>query len=84
MKGYQLAVTKQFNRGEISEAVRQENRKRIQNANAALNQYMKYYGNKFKTTKGSGIRKQKGGNVLFFNNPKQLPKKLELIRPHCW
>jgi len=40
---------------------------------------MKYYGNKFKTTKGSGIRKQKGGNVLFFNNPKQLPKKLELI-----
>ena len=30
--------------------------------------------------KGSGIRrKQRGGNVMFFNNPKELLKKLELI-----
>jgi len=28
--------------------------------------------------KGSGIQKQKGGNV-FFNDPKQLLKKLEII-----
>jgi len=28
--------------------------------------------------KGSGIRK-KGGNVMFFNDPKQLLKKLEII-----
>jgi len=28
--------------------------------------------------KGSGIR-QKGGNVMFFNDPKQLLKKLEII-----
>ena len=29
--------------------------------------------------KGSGIRKkQRGGNVVFFNNPNQLVKKLEL------
>jgi len=27
--------------------------------------------------KGSGIRR--GGNVMFFNNPKQLLKKLEII-----
>ena len=31
--------------------------------------------------KGSGIRnrKQRGGNVVFFNNPKQLLKKVESI-----
>ena len=35
---------------------------------------------KVKTMKGSGIRKtQRGGNVIFFNNPKQLIKKFELI-----
>ena len=79
MKGYQSAVTKQFKSGAISEAERQENRKRIQNANAVLGQYIKYYKTKVKTMKGSGIRKQKGGNVMFFNNPKQLLKKLEII-----
>ena len=29
--------------------------------------------------KGSGIRKQNRGNVMFFNDPKQLLKKLEII-----
>ena len=74
LKGYQTQVTKQFKSGAISEAERQENKKRIQNANATLTQYIKYYDNKL----GSGIRK-KGGHVMFLNDPKQLLKKLEII-----
>ena len=53
--------------------------KRINNAKVTLNAYIKHYENKVKTVKGSGLRiKQRGGHV-FFNNPKQLIKKLELI-----
>ena len=41
----------------------------------------KHYNTKLNTVKGSGIskRKQKGGNVIFYNKPKELLKKLELI-----
>jgi len=78
LKGCQSAVTKQFKSGAISEAEKQENKKRIQNANAVLGQYINYYKTKVKTMKGSGIRK-KDENVMFFNDPKQLLKKLEII-----
>ena len=44
---------------------------------------LKHYDTKLKTMKGSGIkgrgRRQRGGNVVFFNDVKQLLKKLELI-----
>jgi len=70
LKGYQSAVTKQLKSGVISEAEGQDNRKRIQNANVVSGQYINYYKTKVKTMKGSGIRKQKGGNVMFFNDPK--------------
>jgi len=79
LKGCQAAVTKQFNKGAISEAERQENKKRIQNTNAVLGQYINYYETKVKTMKGSGIRKKRGGNVMFFNDPKHLLQKLEII-----
>ena len=50
---------------------------RKDDANAVLNQYIKHYQNKVKTIKGSGIRrKQRGGNVVFFNDVKQLLKTL--------
>ena len=53
--------------------------KRIDNAKVTLNAYIKHE-NKVKTIKGSGLRmKQRGGHVVFFYNPKQLIKKLELI-----
>ena len=54
----------------MSEAERRENRKRIQNANVVLGRYINYYKTKVKTMKVSGSRKQKGGNVMFFNDPK--------------
>ena len=80
LKGYKAAITKQFKRGSISEAARQMENKRIDNARVTLNAYIKHYENKVKTMKGYGLRKKHiGGNVIFFNNPKQLLKKLELI-----
>ena len=53
--------------------------KRVDNARVTLNEYIKHYENKIETMKGSGRKKQKGGNVIFFNKPKELIKKLDLI-----
>ena len=54
--------------------------KRIDNARVTLNACIEHYENKVKTIKGFGIRKkQRGGNVIFFNDPKKLIKKFELI-----
>ena len=74
LQGYKAAITKQFKSGSISEAARQVENKRIGNARVTLNAYIKHK-NKVKTMKGSGIRKkQRGGNVVFFNNPNQVIK----------
>ena len=80
--GYKANVTKQYKKGAISEAERQMMNKRLDDARAVLNEYIKHHKTKLKTIKGSGIkgrRKQRGGNVMFFNDTKQLLKKLELI-----
>ena len=81
LKGYKATITKQYNIGKISDAERQENNKRIDRARKVLNEYISYYDSKVKTMQGSGlnIRKQRGGNIMFFNDPKKLLKKLELI-----
>ena len=79
LKGYKTSITKQFNSGLISEAMKQQENKRIDNARKTLNAYIKHYENKIETIKGSGRKKQKGGNVIFFNKPKELIKKLDLI-----
>ena len=79
LKGYKTSITKQFNSGLISEAFKQQENKRIDNARVTLNAYIKHYENKIETMKGSGMKKQKGGNVIFFNKPKELIKKLDLI-----
>ena len=77
LKGFKSRITKQYKSGAISKAERQMQNKRIDNARSTLNSYINYYENKVKTMKGYGIRR--GGNVVFFNNEKQLLKKLELI-----
>ena len=82
LKGYKSDVTKKFKEGKISEADRQVENKRIDDARAVLKEYMQHINDEVKTMKGSGIkgrRKQRGGNVMFFNDVKQLLKKLELI-----
>ena len=83
LNGFKANVTKQYNNGKISEADWQMQNKRIHNARVTLKGYINHYNTKLKTMKGSGIkgrgRKQRGGNVMFFNNANQLLKKLELI-----
>ena len=79
LKAYKGHVTKQYKIGAITEADRQEDNKRIDNAMRTLNEYIKHYNAKLTTMKGSGMKKQKGGNVIFFNKPKELIKKLDLI-----
>ena len=76
LKGYKSQVSQAYTRGEIGEAQKTLDYKRIDNARAVLNQYIKHYENKLK--EGSGLKKR-GGNIVFFNDAKQLLKKLELI-----
>ena len=83
LSGFKANVTKKYKSGNLSEAERQMQNKRIDNARVVLNEYINHYNTKLKTMKGSGIkgrgRRQRGGNVVFFNDVKQLLKKLELI-----
>ena len=82
MKGYKSYVTKKYNSRNISEAERQIENKRIDNSRIVLNEYIKKFNAKLKTIKGpwiKGRRRKRGGNVMFFNDVKQLLKKLELI-----
>ena len=81
--GYKSKVTKDYNEGAISAADRQIFNKRLDDARVVLNEYINHHKTKLNTIKGSGIkgrrRKQRGGNVMFFNDPKQILKKLEVI-----
>ena len=78
LKGYKSNISKDYNKGKIGEAEKTLKYKRIDNARAVLNQFMKHCGNKVKMMEGSGLKKR-GGNIVFFNDVKQLLKKLELI-----
>ena len=83
IKGYKSKVTKDYNKGVISAADRQIKNKRLDDAKVALNQYISHYKTEMAKIKGSRIksrgRKRRGGDVVFFDDPKQLLKKLELI-----
>ena len=83
-------VSQSYKKGKIGEAQKTLEYKRIDNARHVLNRYIEHYENKMKEDKnkmkedknkmkeGSGLKKR-GGNIVFFNNVKQLLKKLELI-----
>ena len=78
LKGKKAAATKEYNKGKIGEAQKTMEHKRIDNARIVLIQFIKHYENKVKMMEGSGLKKR-GGNIMFFNDVKQLLKKLELI-----
>ena len=78
LKGLKTKVTRAYKKGKIGEAEKTMDSKRIDNARTVLNQYIKHYQNKVKSKKGSGLKKR-GGNIVIFNDVKQLLKKLELI-----
>ena len=68
---------KKFKSGEINENEKEIRNNILEIQKDTLNEYIKYHENKLNTIKGSGIRrKQRGGNVMFFNNPKELLKKI--------
>ena len=74
-------VKKKLKSGSISEAVAQYQMKVIADTRKVLNDYINYNSQKLKNIKGSGLKKKtkRGGQVMFFNNPTEMMKKLELI-----
>ena len=77
LPGYKTHITKQLNKGLISQAEAQFGRKVIDDTRKVLTDYINYNKNKLKSTKGSGLKTKRGG--VFFLNPKEALKKLELI-----
>ena len=78
LKGSKAQVTQSFTKGNISEEEMTVEHQTIDNEFKILNQYIEHYRKKVKTLEGSGLKKR-GGNIVFFNDAKQLFKKLELI-----
>ena len=84
LSGYSMNITKKLNSGSITEAEAQYQRNIIQDTRKVLTDYMNYHQQKLqklKSIKGSGLKKKtkRGGQVMFFNNPTEMMKKLELI-----
>ena len=81
LSGYSTDVTKKLNSGLISEAEAQMRRKVINDTRKVLTDYIDYNKQRLKNIEGSGLKKKtkKGGQVMFFNNPTKMIKKLELI-----
>ena len=79
LTGYSTDVTKKLKKGLISEAEAQMKRKVIQDTRKVLTDYINYNNQKLKNIKGSGLKKKRGGQVMFFNNPTEMMKKLELV-----
>ena len=80
IKGYKADLTKNYNGGAISKANMQMRKKWFDHNLAVMNKYIKDHKKKLESEKKTkGRRRQRGGNVMFFNDPKQLLSKLELI-----
>ena len=81
LNGYWSDITKKLNSGLMTEAEAQYKRKVINDTRKILNNYINYNNQRLKNIKGSGLKKKtkRGGQVMFFNNPTEMMKKLELI-----
>ena len=81
LPGFLSDITKKLNSGSITEAEAQYRRKVINDTRKVLTDYIDYNNQKLKNIKGSGLKKKikRGGQFQFFNNPKEMLKKLELI-----
>ena len=75
--GYKTQVTKQLNKGLITQAEAHERRTELDDARKVLNDYINYHRGKLKSIKGSGLKR--GTKSVDFLNPKEALKKLELI-----
>ena len=81
LTGYSADITKKLSSGSITEAVAQYRRKVIDDTRKVLTDYINYNNQRLKNIKGSGLKKKtkRGGQVMFFNNPTEMIKKLELF-----
>ena len=85
LKGFKSTNTKRYNAKKISFKEAQTTNAQLDDSREVLTAYINENKELLKTLKqkGSGIRgrgrKQRGGNIMFFNDPKKLLKKLELI-----
>ena len=80
LRGHSAHVTLDLKKGSIDETEAQYKRKVIQDTRKVLTDYINHYNQIFKNIKGSGLKKKRGGaQVMFFNNPSEILKKLELV-----
>ena len=83
LPGYKTHITKQLNKGLITQSEAQLRRKIIDDSRKVLNDYINFNKNKLKSFKGSGLKGKKtkrgGKAVAVFINPAEALKKLELI-----
>ena len=81
LPGFSALITKKLNKGLMSQAEAQMRRKVINDTRKVLNDYINYNNQRLKNIKGSGLKKKtkRGGQVMFFNNPTEMMKKLEII-----
>ena len=81
LNGYLSEISKKLKSGLMTEAEAQYRRKIIQDTRKVLTDYIDYNNQRLKNIKGSGLKKKtkRGGQVMFFNNPTEMMKKLELI-----
>ena len=83
LPGYKTHITKQLNKGLITQSEAQFRRKVIDDSRKVLNDYINFNKNKLKSFKGSGLKGKKtkrgGKAVAVFINPEEAIKKLELI-----
>ena len=81
LPGYKTNVVKQLRKGEISNAEAQYRIKIIDDTRKVLTDYIKFNQTRLANIKGSGLKrnKKRGGKIMFFNDPSEMRKKLELI-----
>ena len=83
LNGYKMDVIKKSNRGIYTESEKQFRLKIISDARKVLTDYINNNKQKLESIKGSGLKRRKkgkrGGQIMFFNDPTEMMKKLELI-----
>ena len=65
LKGRKTQVLQAYNKGKVGEAEKTLKYKRIDNARAVLNQFIKHYENKVKMMEGSGLKKKRWEYCVF-------------------
>ena len=83
LNGFKSANTKKFDAGKITASERDKTKMLLNKSQVVLTDYIDHYVGiqktlKQKTFEGTGMKKR-GGNIIFFNDSKQLLKKLEII-----